>query len=227
MGCVSRQPIIKGFFARGLFLAALVLGPVFGSAAGAAAQADGAAKRLLVLGDSLSAGYGLSAADAFPAQLERALKARGYNIKVINSGISGDTTKGGLQRLPWVLASKPRFVIVELGANDGLRGLDPRQTRVNLEGIITGLKAKGIKVLLTGMLAPPNLGPDYGKAFNGAYSELAAKHGLIFMPFFLKDVAMRPRLNQRDRIHPTRQGVAIIVRNIMPYVVKLLGPARS
>ena len=223
MGCVSRQPRIKGLFARlGVLSTALWL-----LAAPVAAQAEQAALRLLVLGDSLSSGYGLSAADAFPAQLERALRARGYKIKVINSGISGDTSRGGLQRLPWVLSSKPQFVIVELGANDSLRGLDPKQTRTNLDGIITRLKAKGIRVLLAGMLAPPNLGPDYGRDFNGAYRDLAKKHGVVLMPFFLKDVAMRPHLNQRDRIHPTKQGVAIIVRNIMPYVVKLLGPARS
>ena len=216
MGCVSRPQIFKGLFALGLFLATV-----------AAVPATAAEKRLLVLGDSLTAGYGLSAKDAFPAQLERALKARGYDIKVINSGISGDTTKGGLQRLPWVLSAKPQFVIVELGSNDSLRGLDPGQTRANLDGIITRLKAKGIKVLLAGMLAPRNLGPDYGKEFNGAFRDLAKKHEVVFMPFFLKDVALRPHLNQRDGIHPTPEGVAIIVRNIMPYVVKLLGPAPS
>jgi acyl-CoA thioesterase-1 len=216
MGCVSRPQIFKGLFALGLLLATV-----------AAVPAQAAEMRLLVLGDSLTAGYGLSAKDAFPAQLERALKAKGYDIKVINSGISGDTTKGGLQRLPWVLSSKPQFVIVELGSNDSLRGLDPRHTRANLDGIITRLKAKGIKVLLAGMLAPRNLGPDYAKEFNGAFRDLAKKHDVVFMPFFLKDVALRPHLNQRDGIHPTPEGVAIIVRNIMPYVVKLLGPARS
>ncbi len=234
MGCVSRQPIIKGILAKGGVLGVLLLAILLSAMLQLAilqltsgAQADQTARRLLVLGDSLSAGYGLPAEHAFPAQLERALKARGYNIRVINSGISGDTSKGGLQRLPWVLASKPHYVIVELGANDGLRGLDPRQTRINLDGIITGLKAKGIKVLLAGMLAPPNLGPEYGKTFNGAFRDLAAKHSIGFMPFFLKDVAMQAHLNQRDGIHPTRAGVAIIVRNIMPFVVKLLGPARS
>ncbi len=219
MGCVSCQRIIKGFLAALLILAA--------AAVTVQAPAQAAEKRLLVLGDSLGAGYGLPAEDAFPAQLERALRARGYDIRVINSSISGDTTRGGLQRLPWILSSKPQFVIVELGGNDGLRGLDPDRTRANLDGIITRLKGKGIKVLLAGMLAPRNLGPTYGKTFDGAYLDLAKKHGVVFMPFFLKDVALRPHLNQRDGIHPTKEGVAIIVRNIMPYVVKLLGPARS
>lgn len=216
MGCVSRCGIFKTLLVTGALL--FWMSP---------AQSEDAGKRLLVLGDSLTAGYGLPAEHAFPAQLERALNARGYKIKVVNSGISGDTTKGGLARLPWVLLSKPQFVIVELGSNDSLRGLDPKQTRANLDGILTRLKAKGIKVLLAGMLAPRNLGAEYSREFNGAYEDLAKKHGVVFMPFFLKDVALRPHLNQRDGIHPTKEGVAIIVRNIMPYVVKLLGPARS
>ena len=185
--------------------------------------------KLLVLGDSLAAGYGLTnpGRDSFTAQLQRALKARGIDATVINAGISGNTSKVALDRLAWVLASKPQYAIVELGGNDGLRGVDPAATKRNLDGIITRLKARGIKVLLAGMLAPRNLGPDYGKAFDAAYPALAKKHGVVFMPFFLKDVALQRELNQPDLIHPNAKGVAVIVRNIMPYVLKLLGRAPS
>lgn len=226
MKCVGDNCRIKG---RGMWrrvrraaVALMVSAAITGFAA-ASAGAEEAPPKLLVLGDSLTAGYGLAREQAFPAQLERALAKRGLKIKVINSGISGDTTKGGLDRLPWVLSAKPDYVIVELGSNDGLRGLDPKQTRSNLDAIITRLKARGIKVLLAGMLAPRNLGKQYEQEFNGAYKELAEKHDVVFMPFFLKDVALRPKLNQPDGIHPTAEGVAVIVRNIMPYVLELLG----
>lgn len=178
--------------------------------------------RILVLGDSLSAGYGLPAGEAFPVKLGIKLRAAGHNVKMLNGGVSGDTSAGGRARLSWALADKPHFAIIELGANDGLRGLDPEAMRENLDDIITRLKAAGIGVLLTGMRAPPNIGPDYGKAFNRVFPDLAKKHHVILYPFFLEGVAAIPELNQHDGIHPNPRGVAVIVDRIMPFVVRLL-----
>lgn len=184
------------------------------------------AQKLLILGDSLTAGYGLPQTDSFPAQLEKALHAESISVSVVNAGVSGDTTAGGLARLDWALKDKPDAVIVELGANDGLRGLDPAQSVANLTAILDRLKDEGIPVLLAGMLAPPNLGQRYGKAFNGMYQRLGARDGVIFYPFFLEGVAADPALNQADGIHPNRQGVAVIVERILPAVKKLLAVAR-
>ncbi len=178
--------------------------------------------RILVLGDSLTAGYGLPADQAFPARLEVKLRAAGHDVKVLNGGVSGDTSAGGRARLSWALADKPHFTIIELGANDGLRGLDPGAMRENLDDIISRLKAAGIGVLLTGMRAPPNIGPAYGKRFNRVFPDLAQKHNVLLYPFFLEDVAAIPKLNQRDGIHPNPAGVAVIVDRIMPFVVRLL-----
>lgn len=182
--------------------------------------------RILALGDSLTAGYGLPAEASFPAQLERALKARGHDVRVINAGVSGDTSAGGLARLDWALAESPQVAIVELGANDGLRGQDPALMRANLDAILSKLKAKGVRVLLTGMRAPPNLGPDYGRAYDSVFAELAKKHGVAFHPFFLDGVAGQPALNQRDGMHPTEKGVAVIVERIVPQVETLLEAPR-
>lgn len=178
---------------------------------------------ILAFGDSLVAGFGLGSGDGFTAKLEAALKAKGVRARVVNAGLSGDTSAGGLARLDWALHPKPDFAIVELGANDGLRGLDPAQTRANLDAILTTLKAKGVPVLLAGMYAPPNMGPDYGKAFNALYPELARKHGVLFYPFFLEGVAADASLNQADGIHPNAKGVDIIVERILPQVLKLVG----
>lgn len=180
--------------------------------------------RLLALGDSLTAGYGVAADAAFPVQLERALRAEGYDVAVLNAGVSGDTSAGGRARLDWALADKPRFAIVELGANDGLRGLAPKVTEQNLDDILTRLGKAGVKVLLTGMLAPPNYGPDYAQSFAALFPRLAQRHGVAFYPFFLDGVARDPRLNQPDGLHPTRDGVAEIVRRILPSVKAVLGP---
>jgi acyl-CoA thioesterase-1 len=177
---------------------------------------------IAVLGDSIAAGYGLPAAQAFPACLEVALKAKGRDVKVINAGVSGDTTAGGLARLDWTLSDKPDLVIVELGGNDALRGLDPKATEANLDEILAKLKSSGAKILLTGMLAPPNYGPDYGKAFNGIYERLAEKYGVMLYPFILDGVAAQPDLNQADGIHPNPKGVDIIVERLLPYVEKAL-----
>jgi len=185
------------------------------------AMPAGASERpvILALGDSLTAGYGLPADKSFPAQLQAALKKEGVDAKVINGGVSGDTSAGGLARLDWLLADRPDLVIVELGANDGLRALDPDMTRHNLDSIIARIQEAGPKVLLTGMLAPPNLGKEYGDKFESLYPDLAKKYGTAFYPFFLDGVAMDPSLNQEDGIHPTAKGVAVIVRNMLPVVI--------
>lgn len=188
-----------------------------------ALAAEGSAEvRILVLGDSLSAGYGLAAAEAFPAQLERALREQGQRVRVINAGVSGDTTSGGLARLDWALAEQPQLVIVQLGANDALRGLDPALAKANLEAILTRLKRDGVGVLLTGMRAPRNLGPAYYTKFDSLYGDLAKKHQVPLDPFFLEGVALRPELNLPDGLHPNSQGVAVIVKRLLPQVCKLL-----
>lgn len=177
---------------------------------------------LLALGDSLTAGYGLDQTDAFPVQLQNALHAAGHSVTVVNAGVSGDTSAGGRSRLEWLLSPDVDAVIVELGANDGLRGLDPAETRANLDWIMATLHEKGLPVLLTGMQAPPNLGRDYGREFNTIYPDLAQRYGAVFDPFYLEGVAADPALNQRDGIHPNTEGVAIIVKRLMPKVVELL-----
>ncbi len=177
---------------------------------------------IVAFGDSLSAGYGLAEADSFPAQLERYLAARGVRAKVTNAGVSGDTTAGGLARLEWTLAAAPDLVVVELGANDMLRGIEPAVTRANLDAILSRLGARGVPVLLAGMKASPNLGRRYVHQFDAIYPELAAAHGVTLYPFFLDGVAADPALNQTDGLHPNARGVARIVAGIAPYVIRLL-----
>lgn len=177
--------------------------------------------RILAFGDSLTAGYGLAQEDSFPAQLQTALRARGIDAEVINAGVSGDTTAGGLARLDWTLASPADFAIVELGANDALRGLDPAAAEANLDAILGRLRQAGIGVLLAGMLAPRNLGPEYGAQFDPIFPRLADRHGVAFYPFFLDGVAGKAELNLPDGMHPNAAGVAQIVRRILPHVVKL------
>jgi acyl-CoA thioesterase-1 len=183
-----------------------------------ASEAHAADCRIAVLGDSLTAAYGLDLADGFPARLEQALRGEGYDCAVLDAGVSGDTSAGGLARLDWMLADQPSHVIVELGGNDGLRALPPEQMQQNLDQIVTRLQDEDIAVLLTGMLAPPNLGREYGDAFADVFPELAAKHAVPLYPFFLKGVAGDALLNQGDGIHPTAEGVATIVKNILPTV---------
>lgn len=178
--------------------------------------------RILAFGDSLTAGYGLRESDSFPARLQTALAAKGIAAQVINGGVSGDTSAGGLARLDWALADHPDIVIVELGANDGLRGLDPARTQENLDGILKRLAAEKRAVLLAGMRAPPNMGADYGDSFRGIYPALAAKYGVRLYPFFLDGVAADPALNQADGIHPTAAGVDIIVARILPDVLAVI-----
>ena len=177
---------------------------------------------IAALGDSLTAGFGLADEDAFPARLEAALQTAGIAARVVNGGVSGDTTAGGLARLDWVLADDPDLVIVELGANDGLRGLDPDNTYANLDAILRRLRQEGILTVLTGMFAPPNLGTEYSTAFNGVFPELAAQYEIEFYPFFLEGVAAQPALNQSDGIHPNPAGVEVIVAGIMPHILAAL-----
>ena len=178
--------------------------------------------RIVVLGDSLTAGYGLPREDAFPARLEAALRAESHAWRVIDAGVSGDTSAGGLARLDWVLADEPEVVIVELGANDGLRGLPTDQMEANLDAILTKIGESGAATLLAGMRAPANFGAEYEAAFHAVYERLAGKHGVAFYPFFLEGVAMEPALNQGDGIHPNAAGVAEIVRRIVPHVVAVI-----
>lgn len=186
------------------------------------ANAQTAPTKLAILGDSLAAGYGVSPAQAMPARLEAALKNAGRNVTIVNHGVSGDTTAGGLERIDWMMADKPDIVIVELGGNDVLRGTDPATTERNLDGIITKLKAAGVTVWLAGMLAPRNYGSEYAQQFDGIYKRLADKHDVALYPFFLDGVAADPALNQPDGIHPNPKGVDVIVERILPFVTKNL-----
>ena len=179
--------------------------------------------KMVVLGDSLSAGLGLSASAAFPARLQKALDARGVRVDMINAGVSGDTASGGRDRLDWSVPDGTEAVILELGANDALRGTDPAVTRTALTDILTRLKARNIAVLLCGMVAPPNYGSEYSARFNAIYPELARSLGVTLYPFFLQGVAANASLNQADGLHPTAEGVDVIVNNILPSVEAFLG----
>jgi acyl-CoA thioesterase I len=178
--------------------------------------------RLLVLGDSLSAGYGLPHDDGFEAQLAAALRAHGHDVAIVDGAVSGDTSAGGAARLDWSLGAGADAAIVELGANDGLRGVDPAVTEKNLTAILDALAARHIPVLLTGMYAMPNLGADYADAFRAVFDRLAKRPGVLYDPFFLDGVAEVPGLNQPDRLHPNAEGVRHIVDRLLPLVVKLL-----
>jgi acyl-CoA thioesterase-1 len=180
--------------------------------------------RILAFGTSLTQGYQLPPGTDFTAVLEARLKKDGLDVKIVNAGVSGDTSAGGLARLDWALSEPFDAAIVELGSNDALRALKPAQTETNLDAILTKLKAKNIKVLFTGMMAPRNLGPDYAKDFDAIYPRLAKKHGVAFYPFFLDGVAGNLKLNQADGIHPNEAGTQVIVGKIAPYVAKLVAP---
>lgn len=185
-------------------------------------KAMAASARILALGDSLTAGFGLAADAAFPVRLEKALRAEGRDVTLVNGGVSGDTTAGGLARLDWALAAKPQMVILELGANDALRGLDPKLTHANLDAILKRLTTDGIGVLLAGMLAPPNMGRPFQAEFKTVYDRLAARYDVVFYPFFLDGVAGDVRLLQSDGLHPTAAGVDVLVSRILPAVRTLL-----
>jgi acyl-CoA thioesterase-1 len=191
-----------------------------------AGAADGPV-RIVALGDSLTAGFGLPANAAFPARLEQALRAKGIAVEISNAGVSGDTATGGLARLDWSVPEGTEAVIVELGANDTLRGIDPKVTRQALEAIVRRLRGRGVAVLLAGMRAAPNLGPDYARDFEAIYSDLAARNDLLLYPFFLDGVATDAKLNQRDGLHPTAAGVDAIVARILPKAEELVARARE
>ncbi len=194
------------------------------AAAPAWAQAE---IRLLMLGDSITAAYGLARPEGLPARLEAALRERGRQVRVLDAGVSGDTTAGGRARLEWALAERPHAVIVALGGNDGLRGLPPGQSYANLRAIMETLKARGLPVLLAGMYAPPNLGADYGREFYGTYERLAREYPeAVFYPFLLDGVAGDPALNQPDRIHPNAAGVRVMVDRMLHAIETLLDRVR-
>jgi acyl-CoA thioesterase I len=212
---------------RGALATAVVAAAMMVAASGLQANRAAAATPVIVaLGDSLTAGLGLPEKDSFPAQLERALKARGQEVKVINAGVSGDTASAGLARLDWAMPDDASAVIVELGANDALQGLDPAATKATLEKIITELKARGLPILLAGMEAPRNLGKDYVDQFRALYADLATRYDLILYPFFLDGVALDDKYTQGDGLHPNADGVARIVDGILPKVEELLAKAK-
>jgi acyl-CoA thioesterase-1 len=190
--------------------------------ASSALPAESRVFRLVAFGDSLSAGYQLAQKDAFPAVLEAALKARGHKVVIENASVSGDTASGGLERLDWGVAEDTDLVILELGANDALRGIDPKITEQALDEIITKLKQRNIAVLLAGMYAPRNNGPDYIAAFDSMYPRLAQKHGIPLYPFFLDGVQGRADLNLADGIHPNPAGVRVLVERVLPTIEKVL-----
>ncbi|WP_244641739.1 arylesterase [Chelatococcus reniformis] len=191
--------------------------------AGAEPGPGSAPLRVVALGDSLTAGFGLPQPDAFPAVLQKALAAKGHNVTIANAGVSGDTTSGGLARLDWSVPDGTQAVILELGANDMLRGIDPAVPRTALEGIIAKLKERGIPVLLTGMRAAPNLGGPYAAQFEGIYTDLAKRYQLMLYPFFLDGVAGDRELLLPDGLHPNAAGVRTIVERILPTVERFLG----
>ncbi|HZL29703.1 MAG TPA: arylesterase [Pseudolabrys sp.] len=195
-------------------------------APGFAAAADKPVK-IVVLGDSLSAGFGLPVENAFPTKLGAALKAKGIAAEVINAGVSGDTASGGLGRVDWSVPDGTDAVLLELGANDALRGVSPDVTKKALVGILRKLKSRDIPVLLAGMLAPPNMGAEYARNFDAIYPALAKEHGAVFYPFFLDGVATDAKLNQGDGLHPNVAGVEIIVERILPRVEELIGRVKT
>ena len=206
-----------------LFVAAAAFMGVFGPPVEAADRS----LKIVALGDSLTAGLGLPADAAFPARLEAALKAKGYAVTIVNAGVSGDTTSGGLARLDWSVPEDTDAVILELGANDALRGIEPKLAKTALDTILTKLKARHIPVLLAGMAAPRNLGADYVREFDAVYPALASTHRVVFYPFFLEGVATDAKLNQGDGLHPTAAGVGVIVSRILPLVEELIARARA
>ena len=193
----------------------------------AVAHAAEQAVRIVVLGDSLAAGFGLAREDSFPAKLGQALAARRIAADVLNAGVSGDTTTGGLARVDWSVPEGTDAVIVELGANDALRGVEPQVAKSALDGIIRRLKARGIAILLAGMKAPRNYGPQYAASFDAIYPDLAAKHDVALYPFFLEGVATQARLNQPDGLHPTAAGIDVIVERILPQVEALIAQVQA
>jgi acyl-CoA thioesterase-1 len=223
------SPRSYGHFTAPVQIVAWALAAAMVAAVAVAWPAVGAERpvRIVALGDSLTSGVGLAGSAAFPARLEKALRAKGLAVEIANAGVSGDTASGGLARLDWAVPPGTDAVIVELGANDMLRGVDPAVTRAALETIVRRLKARGIEVLLSGMLAAPNLGADFAREFNRIYPELAVAHDLILDPFFVAGVVRDPKLNLNDGLHPSAAGVAVIVNRILPKVEALIARVRA
>ena len=194
---------------------------------GAPALAQNGPVKIAVLGDSLAAGYGIKPEQSFPARLEAALKAQGRTVTILNQGVSGDTSAGGLDRLDWMLADKPDIVLVELGGNDALRGIDPKVTEKNISAIVEKLKAANVTVWLAGMMAPRNLGSDYVNAFDSLYKRIADKYQVPLYSFILEGVAQDAALNQGDGIHPNPRGAQIVADRLLPFVTKNLDDAAS
>jgi acyl-CoA thioesterase-1 len=190
--------------------------------AGAAGAQRAAPFKIVAFGDSLTAGYGLPAQDTFPAKLEQALKAQGHNVEIENAGVSGDTASGGLSRVDWSIPDGTDAVIIELGANDMLRGIEPKVTRQALDEILAKLRTRNIAVLLCGMRAAPNLGADYGRAFEAIFDDLAAKYDVVYYPFFLDGVATQAQFALRDGLHPNAAGIDTIVGGILPKAKELI-----
>jgi acyl-CoA thioesterase I len=218
-----------GLTLRNVFQMGVIVATINAGLASAAMAADPALKKikLVAFGDSLTAGYGVLPAEAFPVQLEQALRAKGLNVEVVNSGVSGDTASAGLERFDWAVPDDADAVIVELGANDALHGLPPEQTRDTLDKLLTKLAARKLPVLLAGMRAPKNWGDDYANKFDAIFSALAIKHNALLYPFFLDGVVMDRAMNQGDGIHPTGKGVAVIVSRILPKVEELIAKASA
>lgn len=209
------------------FLGRAALVAVYVGAAATVSIAQERPIRIVAFGDSLTAGYQLPGSAAFPARLEQTLKAKGLSVSIANAGVSGDTSSGGLSRVAWSVPPDTDAVILELGANDMLRGVDPKVTRSALDSIIRTLKSRGIEVLLAGMRAAPNLGPDYQRRFDAIFPDLASAHGLVFYPFFLDGIVTDPKFNLRDGLHPNAAGVDVIVGRIMPKVEELIARVRA
>ncbi len=214
------------------FIQVVALCAIFNLALGFHAQSvfarnAGASLKIVAFGDSLTAGYGLKPSDAFPVQLARSLSTKGYAVEVVNAGVSGDTTGAGLARFDWAIPDDTHAVILELGANDALRGQNPKLTAKNLDTILSKLRARNIEVLVAGMAAPRGLGKKYAQEFDPIFKELAKKYGQLHYPFFLDGVAFNPKLNLPDGLHPTAEGIAVIVKRILPYVEQLIDRAKA
>jgi acyl-CoA thioesterase-1 len=212
---------------RGILVIVIGLAMIWAAMPDRAEAAEPQPVKIVAFGDSLTAGLGVPAEAAFPAKLAAALRAKGQNVEIVNAGVSGDTASGGLARVDWSVQEGTDAVILELGANDALRGIDPKVTRAALDSILKKFKTRNIPVLLAGMRAPRNMGPDYARQFDAIFPELAEQYDAIFYPFFLDGVATEAKLNQPDGIHPTAAGVDIIVGRILPQVEALIAEVRK
>lgn len=218
----SQMTLPCGMRPRLPLLVVLILTFCAGGAMTSEAAGRSGPVHIVAFGDSLTAGYMLPPKDAFPVQLQAALKAKGFDVVIANAGVSGDTSAGGVARLDWSVPEDTEAVILELGANDALRGVDPNLTRQSLERIVTALKARNIEILLAGMSSPENWGKDYADSFNAIYRDLAARYDLVLYPFFLEGVALKPELNLADGLHPTGKGVGMIVERLLPKAEELI-----